>query len=159
MRLGVLLIILLLAVPIVLAIGSATPANKCRLASDCYKLMRSGNFTCEPGFVRDYSAKCQANQCVFCKPASVRIIRQCRMDTECPTKLKCSAGLTAQCVAMQCTCAKITKPQCYTNNDCTRQFLGNSRQKIVCQRGQCVIPQPVPIALPWYTKLPANITK
>ena len=160
MRWGVLLAIVLLAVPAALAIGAVNPpAKQCNMQYDCYKMLRSGNVTCEPGYVRDYAPKCVANKCSFCKPGSARIIRQCKRDIDCP-KLNCQIGLTTQCIGMKCACAVSTKPQCYTNNDCTRSLvLARNYTKVICQRGMCVIPQPAVTALPWYSTLPTNITK
>jgi hypothetical protein len=44
-----------------------------------------------------------------------------------------------------------------TNNDCTRKFLGNTRQKIFCLRSKCIASTPVITMLPWAAR-PLNYT-
>jgi hypothetical protein len=153
MKKGVVLaVLLLLAVPAVLALGTASSVSQCRTRIDCYQLLKTSQPTCEAGYVKSYAPECKNNQCEFCRPASYRIVVECRADSECAAKNKCNAGLYPTCLGRKCICSSQVKPECNTNNDCTRKFLGRPVQKLVCQRNKCVTPVAKVILLPWYAK-------
>jgi len=158
MKKGVVLaILLLLAVPAVFAVSATGSTSQCKTRIDCYQLMQATPVACPQGYVRNYAPDCDAGKCEFCRPASGRIIIDCRLDSDCTTKTRCTAGLFSRCLGSKCICTSQAKPECVTNNDCTRKFLGNTRQKIFCLRSKCIASTPVITMLPWAAR-PLNYT-
>lgn len=153
---------LLLIVPGVSAFFSiygeppALTSTTCRTNLDCITLARKTLVQCTPGYTTNPSPQCERNGCTFCVPAQNRPRIQCRIDTDCAST-KCAQGLFVRCIGRSCLCRSQQRPECYTDNDCTRPlYLQRKYQRMVCQRGKCIAPSAPFTMLPRYT-VPARI--
>ncbi|MEM4239908.1 MAG: hypothetical protein QXM31_00075 [Candidatus Woesearchaeota archaeon] len=135
----VFVLVLLIAVPAVIAAATAAP-RECNTRLDCLKLAKASPVACQAGFSPKLVPDCDVGKCVYCTPATRKLQVQCDRDYDCAGKITCNAPLSAQCVNNKCICTAQKRTECYTDNDCTRRFLGRAPQRMSCLRGKCIAP-------------------
>jgi len=148
MKWGIVGLVAVLLIPSAFAIHYSHQAGECQTRMDCQKLLKTTNVFCAAGFEPTSEPECASNRCGFCRKSSYRVTVDCRQDIDCARKVSCSRGLVGRCTGSKCVCAS-ARPQCMTDRDCNRvAFLGQVHQRQICQKGQCVTPQPLHTLLP-----------
>ena len=150
MKVWVLIVVALLAVPAVTALFDPYFGGDCRTRTDCKELQKTIRVVCATGMAFNPEPECVNHRCAWCKPVITRPTVDCRVDSDCAAK-KCSTMQASKCSGSKCVCAAI-KSECVTDRDCMRGMILGSKtyQRKVCQRMKCIVPQALNTMLPRY---------